>query len=567
MNFNIKRAAVVGAVSLALVAANAVSAHAAEGDPINPQPAGSVAEGSKGGFFLYDAEFLPVPNDSSRVFTRSEDVYAAASPTDYLAEINAPNQDGVRPVTGTESFTGVYRFLAEKTAADVVGGTNTWNAFAVDSAAGPNGGTLMPYMVLDSINGGPGGIADDIAAGGTYWYGVAYTINNGVTVVGATYREITIQAGTGNYTVAPMVLEGPAAIATTTTLTSSATSAFTGDTVDLTATVAAADSTAVAGNVTFYNGEASIGTQAVAAGSATITTSALTEGTHNFRAVFTPSDAAYNGSEGTFTVTVSSAAAPAAALDATNSNGVTGSADAKTNTVTLNTTTTESSVNVWAHNGTEYVSLGEHAVTGGVVTASYQGLGLEGDINFVLANKAGDVLGWATINVPAGQSASADLIANVQGNGDFILVDRTKKANELTLGQLVNGKSQSTGTLGEVEVIDQRYLTLEGWTLTTNVNEFVHSNGTDTIPASALGLKQTLVSQAPAAVDAPNWAAATFGAEQTAGGAVYASTFAEAAAGTYSESTVMDADLTFVAPEGAKKGKYGSTLTLTLVSK
>ena len=40
-----------------------------------------------------------------------------------------------------------------------------------------------------------------IAQGGEYWYGVAYTTNSGVTPVGAVYRDITIKAGYGNYTV------------------------------------------------------------------------------------------------------------------------------------------------------------------------------------------------------------------------------------------------------------------------------------------------------------------------------------------------------------------------------
>ncbi len=133
---------------------------------------------------------LYADGDPTRVYTRDEPLNASASSTDVLAEINPA---ATRPVTGATTFTGVWRFVAEKTDADVMGGTNTWNAYAVDRRAGPNGGTLAPDFTLDAFNVGPGGIADDIAAGGSFWYGVAYTTNNGVTTVGAVYREITIR--------------------------------------------------------------------------------------------------------------------------------------------------------------------------------------------------------------------------------------------------------------------------------------------------------------------------------------------------------------------------------------
>ena len=104
-------------------------------------------------------------------------------------------------MSGATPFTNVYRFISKKTDADVYGGINTWNAYAVDAAAGPNGGTLTPEFTLESFISGPGGIADDIATGGSFWYGIAYTYSNGVQVAGAVYREITIQPGTGRYTV------------------------------------------------------------------------------------------------------------------------------------------------------------------------------------------------------------------------------------------------------------------------------------------------------------------------------------------------------------------------------
>lgn len=200
-------AASAAALTVALVGGGALSANAAPGDPLNPQ-----SNGSKGSFFLYDAntgEFADaVPGETpTRVYTRSEALIAAASSTDVLAEINP---SATRPVTGATAFTGVSKFLSAPNAADRDGGENTWNAYSTDSASGPNGGTLTPDFTLNSFAFGPGGIADDIAAGGTYWYGIAYTINNGVTVIGTVYREITIEAGTGNYTVGAVEIEGAA---------------------------------------------------------------------------------------------------------------------------------------------------------------------------------------------------------------------------------------------------------------------------------------------------------------------------------------------------------------------
>lgn len=208
------QAVAAGAIAIALIGAGATSANAAPGDPLNPQPSTqenplSKAPGSKGGFFLFDGNTgEPADSNGTRVYAKDETIIGSASATNVDAEINPA---ATRPVSGATTFTGVYAFLAEKNETDVMGGLNTWNAYHVDAAAGPNGGTLQPSLTLQSFVSGPGGIADDIAAGGTYWYGIAYTNLQGVQVVAAVYREITIEAGTGNYTVTPSILEGAAA--------------------------------------------------------------------------------------------------------------------------------------------------------------------------------------------------------------------------------------------------------------------------------------------------------------------------------------------------------------------
>jgi len=125
-----------------------------------------------------------------------------------------------------------------------------------------------------------------------------------------------------------------------------------------------------------------------------------------------------------------------------------------------------------------------------------------------------------------------------------------------TLGNatIVNGKSQSTGTLGDFQIQDGRTASKPGWELTTtSVGNFTF--GSTTIDKQQLGLAPRNVSGV----------AATLAAAQVAGSATYPSLFASLPAGTAGSST-LNADLTFVAPEGSPAGTYTSTLTLTLVS-
>jgi len=159
---------------------------------------------------------------------------------------------------------------------------------------------------------------------------------------------------------------------------------------------------------------------------------------------------------------------------------------------------------------------------------------------------------------PAG-SATQGLAAQVTVPAvvDGLLSLTAPASTTSTIGNatIVNGSSTSTGALGNFQVQDGRAASKPGWTLTTsNVADFV--NGATTIGKKNLGFAPKNVSGV----------AATLGAAQVAGAAVYPSLFAEMAAGTAGTST-LDADLTFVAPAGSPSGTYTSTLTVTLVSK
>lgn len=161
-------------------------------------------------------------------------------------------------------------------------------------------------------------------------------------------------------------------------------------------------------------------------------------------------------------------------------------------------------------------------------------------------------------NPPAGsQSGSVDISAPATSGQDGALELSVPAGAKATLGTptLVGGLSTSTGKLGSITVKDGRVVSTPGWNLTSSVAAFTLTGGTDTIDAKQLGVKP-LVSSGPATPAAGN----------VAGSVATSTDFASAAAGT-SGTSVVDADLTFVAPAKAKAGTYTSKLTLTLVSK
>ncbi|GAA1757840.1 hypothetical protein [Agromyces humatus] len=200
MNINKKwSAAAAGLLALALVGGGTVSANAAEGDIKNPQ-----SNGSPGSFFLFDANTGDYVEQPGRVFDRAEQIAASASATDVLAEIMPADY-----VPAGATFTQVYKFVAK--VSELSGGTNTWRAFSTDAAAGPNGGVLTPNLTLEQKGSGNGaGIESVFSEGGEWLTGLAFTTNNGVTVLGSVYRTIDVEPGTGKYTIRPVELEGPA---------------------------------------------------------------------------------------------------------------------------------------------------------------------------------------------------------------------------------------------------------------------------------------------------------------------------------------------------------------------
>lgn len=243
-------------------------------------------------------------------------------------------------------------------------------------------------------------------------------------------------------------------------------------------------------------------------------------------------------------------------------------------------------------------------VDGGVYLPSLKpAVQLSGDVNFIKNNGGSYALGFActsnngltveaafyrTATVTAGTgvftlAATADVQTTPTNppapegtTGDIALAPSTLDAVNGALAlsvpagaaatfgtpTLVNNVSTTEGTLPEFSVVDGRVVTREGWTVTTSVDEFVNAaDATNTIAASQLGLEPRVVATGT------DSSGATAGTTQTAGTAAYPSTFAEAAAGYGTGTTVLSGDLTFVAPQNKAAGTYTSTLTVTVVSK
>lgn len=162
---------------------------------------------------------------------------------------------------------------------------------------------------------------------------------------------------------------------------------------------------------------------------------------------------------------------------------------------------------------------------------------------------------------PAANSFDVNLEATTTSapDGTLSLVAPASNTAQIANPALVDGLSTSTGTLGAFSVVDERFQTHPGWTLTTTVTPFTNSaDASKIIDAKQLGVAPKLVE--------PN-SAVTLANAQTAGSATYPSVFAQTGNAAASGTVKLDADLKFVSPANYPAGTYTSKLTLTLASK
>ena len=160
---------------------------------------------------------------------------------------------------------------------------------------------------------------------------------------------------------------------------------------------------------------------------------------------------------------------------------------------------------------------------------------------------------------PSGTAGTVTLAPTTTGatNGVLSLSVPSSAAAVFAAPSLVNNKSTTLGTLGAVTVADGRVVTRQGWDVSASVADFV--NGSDTISKSQLGVVPTITSTEGTGV--------TAGTAQVAGASTFPFTFASGAAANKVGTTVLGANLTFVAPQEKAAGTYTSTMTLTVVSK
>jgi hypothetical protein len=190
------KAAAAGLLALALVGGSAAAAHAAPGDPLNPQ-----TNGSEGGLYIWDGDAETLIADPAHIFDRSDALIGSGSPTDMLA-----------PIPGTPANTGAstqsYTFVSSQAQLRATG-KNSWEAYTA-GILNPNAGRqitgayLTPGDQTDYNGPGIDGVFNDI--GGTYYLGVAYTRGSGVIVDSVVYRTMTILAN-NKYTLAPIEVE------------------------------------------------------------------------------------------------------------------------------------------------------------------------------------------------------------------------------------------------------------------------------------------------------------------------------------------------------------------------
>lgn len=170
------------------------------------------------------------------------------------------------------------------------------------------------------------------------------------------------------------------------------------------------------------------------------------------------------------------------------------------------------------------------------------------------------------VGPPAPTSTSGNIALNPTTisatNGVLALTVPAGAAATFNAPSLVNNKSTTTGTLGKVTVNDGRVVTAQGWTLSADVVNFVNStDAANTISKAQLGFAPKTVAPGTTSTGV------AAGSAQVAGSAVYPAAFASGAAANTVGDSVLDADLTFVAPQNKAAGTYNSTMTVTVTSK
>ncbi len=180
---------------------------------------------------------------------------------------------------------------------DAVPSTLTGSAFSVGTQGGVSMADILAVLSPEGSGAGAGN-------GGGETFEFVIQCNASLTsFVNVQSTFITFSADTLSWTssATPPGGGGSGPVATTTTLSASPLTALAGNDVTLTANVSGAGA---AGNVEFFDGAVSLGTQAVAAGKAVDTINTLAVGDHPITAKFEPTDTTAFGASTSDAVTV-----------------------------------------------------------------------------------------------------------------------------------------------------------------------------------------------------------------------------------------------------------------------
>jgi hypothetical protein len=184
------------------------------------------------------------------------------------------------PFSCPAESTGVFAFISDRGSERL--GKGSWKAYIV-SAFIP--GTTNAFQInlkpSGLISGTPGSQVIK-GVGGDYSMGVSCTTNDGLKVLYASYRLISVSAGTGAWTAEPAPTIDSEATATQLALSSSKYAIQVGAAIDLTSSLSPAFAGAT---ISFKDGNNSLGSANTdSSGIATLSVSSLTVGSHSITA-------------------------------------------------------------------------------------------------------------------------------------------------------------------------------------------------------------------------------------------------------------------------------------------
>ncbi|MFD3450995.1 Ig-like domain repeat protein [Streptomyces sp. NPDC058691] len=360
---------------------------------------------------------------------------------------------------------------------------------------------------------------------------------------------------------------------TTTALAVSPSSPATAGTpVTLTATVGPAG---VAGEVQFKDNGAALGTpKSVTGGTATLTTSNLSSGSHSLTAEFTPSDTAYAASHSS-AVDYQVNAAPATSTTTSLAVSPSGTAP-QFSPVKLSATVAPAaaagSVKFQDTVGGTTSTLATVPVNGGEASFTTSSLP-KGDhafsATFVPADTA-DYLGSDSGAIPyvigafSGVSASEDITTTVESGALVISVDNP----HVTLpSPVLNADGDLLATAGKINPVtltDTRAGN-PGWSASGQVTDF-SDGGTHAINGQNLGWTPNVIDHSPAqSVTAGSAVDPAHGASPEDAGTAGLKSSRSLAIGTGLGTAHFGADLALNAPTSTVAGTYTATLTLTAI--